>query len=152
MSNRLVTPSTRLGALHVLYERGFQLAQQLVPELELPFVSAVSEVTGEPPLYLSTIARDRYTSCFRLTYELDGACTPDLHIKAYRDARVAEALQCSTRPPWRAADGADPEALQFLDAQWRRNAMMVKWLAYLVERGHGFVHAARPRNRMDAEA
>ena len=67
-------------------------------------------------------------------------------------ARVAEALQCSTRPPWRAADGADPEALQFLDAQWRRNAMMVKWLAYLVERGHGFVHAARPRNRMDAEA
>ncbi|MCK5771883.1 MAG: DUF1249 domain-containing protein [Algiphilus sp.] len=148
MASRVITPATSLGALHVLYERGFQLAQQLVPELDLPFVSAVSEVEGEPPLYLSTIARDRYTSCFRLTYEIDGIYTPDLHIKVYRDARVAEALQCTNRPPWLAADEADPEALHFLSAQWRRNAMMVKWLAYLLERGHGFVHAARPREKL----
>lgn len=145
MQMRELTPASQLAALHVLYERGFQLAQQLVPELDLPFVSAVSRVEGEPPLFLSTIARDRYTACFRLTYALDETLSPDLHIKVYRDARVAEALQCASRPPWPTSDSGEADALQFLSAQWRRNAMMVKWLAFLLERGHGFVHASRPR-------
>lgn len=140
--------ASRLGALHVLYERGFELAEQLVPELDLPFVAATSRVAGEPLLHLSTLERDRYTSSFCLRYgdERAGEEVAELHVRVYRDARVAEALECARRPPWRAADEADPEALHFLSAQWKRNALMVKWFEYLLARGHGFVHAARPRS------
>lgn len=137
----------RLAALHALYEHGYRLVEQLVPELDLPFVGATSEVPGEPVLHLSTESRDRYTASFRLFYDLAADITPDLHIRVYRDARLAEALHCTSRPPWRAADEADPQALHFLNDQWRRNAMMVKWLEYLIYRGHGFVHAGRPRRR-----
>jgi uncharacterized protein YqiB (DUF1249 family) len=142
MSPLATPPVTRLLDL---YERNFHLVEQLVPELDLPFLTARSVVSGEPALYLITVDRGRYTASFRLTHEIDGRCEPDLWVRVYRDARVAEALQCARRPSWAATDEADPEAWRYLSAQWQRNLMMHKWLEYLIERGHGFAHAARPR-------
>ena len=70
---------------------------------------------------------------------------PDLWVRLYRDAGVAEALRCSYRPPWRVEDDADPAAHAFLSEQWRRNLLLNKWLEYLLEHGHGFGLAERPR-------
>ncbi len=135
-----------------LHERNFRLLEQLVPELDAPFKRAVSRSQSDCPLHLEMVERDRYTVTLRLTYEFtdeEGARRqPDLWVRAYLDARVAEALKCSQRPPWLAADDADPEAHAFLSAQWRRNTMLNKWLEYLLEHGHGFGLAARPRLRV----
>lgn len=139
----------RLAHLLDLYERNFLLVQRLIPELHLPFERAVSRSQSDLPLHLELIERDRYTVSFRLTYEFtdeDGVRRqPDLWIRVYRDAAVAEALECSQRPPWKAAEEGDPQAWQFLSAQWRRNLMLGKWLEYLLEHGHGFSMAERPR-------
>jgi uncharacterized protein YqiB (DUF1249 family) len=132
-----------------LYERNFRLVQRLIPELDAPFVDAVSRSGSDFPLHLKVIDRDRWTVSFRLSYEfVDEAGVrrqPDLFVRVYRDAAVVEALECSIRPPWLAADEGDPQAGAFLGAQWMRNQMLGKWLEYLLEHGHGFTMAERPR-------
>ena len=75
----------------------------------------------------------------------DGRCEPDMWVKVYRDARLAESLYCAERPKWLAAEEGDPEAGRYLGAQWGRNLTLYKWLQYLLEQGHGFGMAARPR-------
>ena len=139
----------RIAALLELFERNFRLIECLTPELELPFDDAVSYSSTDLPLRLTVLERGRYTSAFRLTYEFaEGQGTrlePDLKVRVYRDARLAEALTCPSRPAWVATDEGDPQAMQFLDAQWGRNVLLHKWLHYLLEHGHGFGLAARPR-------
>lgn len=139
----------RLAHLLDLYDRNFQLLQRLVPELEMPFAQAVSRSQSDMPLHLQVMERDRYTATFKLTYEFADAQgvrrQPDLWIRVYRDARVVEALHCSHRPPWMAEEGGDPQAGRFLSDQWGRNIMLSKWLEYLLEHGHGFSMAERPR-------
>lgn len=139
----------RISALIDLYERNFRLVECLTPELELPFEDAVSYSGSDLPLRLTVLERGKYTSAFRLTYEFAEAggprLEPDLKVRVYRDARLAEALICPSRPSWLATDEGDPQALQYLDEQWRRNVLLHKWLEYLLAHGHGFGLAARPR-------
>ena len=139
----------RISALIELYERNFRLLECLTPELELPFDDAVSYSGTDLPLRLTVLERGRYTSAFRLTYEFAETggprFEPDLKVRVYRDARLAEALTCPSRPAWLATDEGDPQAMQYLDAQWGRNVLLHKWLQYLLDHGHGFGLAARPR-------
>ena len=143
------TTPRRLAQLLDLYDTNFRLVQRLIPELDFPFESAVSRSQSDFPLHLEVVERDRYTVSFKLTYEFvdeDGVRRqPDLWIRVYRDAHVAEALKCSHRPLWEAEEGGDPKVGAFLLAQWRRNLMLSKWLEYLLEHGHGFSMAQRPR-------
>jgi uncharacterized protein len=139
----------RIAALLELYERNFRLVECLAPELELPFDDAVSYSGTDLPLRLTVIERGRYTAAFRLTYEFAEPgglrLDPDLKVRVYRDARVAEALVRPVRPAWLATDEGDPQALAYLDEQWARNLLLHKWLHYLLGHGHGFGLAARPR-------
>ena len=139
----------RLAHLLELYERNFRLIQRLVPELDLPFDRAVSRATADLPLYLTVVERAPYTVELRLTYRFDTPAgrrlDPDFWVRVYRDAKVAEALQCGRRMPWLAVDENDPLAHDYLHDQWTRNHMLTKWLDYLLERGHGFAIASRPR-------
>jgi uncharacterized protein YqiB (DUF1249 family) len=139
----------RIAHLLDLYERNYKLLERLVPELELPFDRVVSRSATDLPLILIVVERAPYTSELRLTYEFNSPegkrLEPDMWVKVYRDARVAEALHCGKRLPWLATDEGDPEAGRFLHDQWARNHMLAKWLEYLLEHGHGFTVAARPR-------
>ncbi len=143
----------RIAHLLDLYERNYRLLERLVPELNLPFDRAISRSGSDLPLLLTVVERAPYTSELRLTYEFTGddgdkQLEPDMWIKVYRDARVAEALQCGLRPAWLAKLGGDPEVRGYLHDQWGRNHMLAKWLEYLLEHGHGFVIAARPRKKL----
>jgi uncharacterized protein len=137
----------RIGRLIDLYERNYRLIEQLVPELNLPFVSALSRSQSDLPLHLVVQDRSPYTCSFRLTYEIDGRCEPDMWLKVYRDARLAESLFCAKRPQWLAQTEGDPAAASYVDDQWGRNHMLHKWLQYLLHHGHGFGLASRPRMR-----
>jgi uncharacterized protein len=141
----------RLAHLLDLYERNFRLLERLIPELELPFEHAVSKSAHDLPLHLTVLDRDRYTVSFKLTYVFEPGegeqRQPDLVVRVYRDAHVVEALRQPQRPHWLARDEGDPEAARFLDDQWGRNLLLGKWLEYLLEHGHGFGLAGRPRLR-----
>jgi hypothetical protein len=139
----------RIAHLVDLYERNYRLLERLVPELDLPFDRAVSRSPTDLPLHLIVVERAPYTADLRLTYEFNDAdgkrLEPDIWVKVYRDARVAEALYCGKRAPWLATEESDPEAGKFLHDQWTRNHTLAKWLEFLLEHGHGFSIAARPR-------
>jgi uncharacterized protein YqiB (DUF1249 family) len=130
-----------------LYERNYKMLLRLLPALDDQVLKqrAVSRCEDDCPLHLEVVERDRYTQTLRLTYEFTDDSgvrrQPDLWVRLYRDATVAEALECSQRPPWQAADDADPAAHAFLSAQWRRNLLLHKWLDYLLDRGHAFDNA-----------
>lgn len=121
---------------------------RLLPELDAhaPRQRVVSHSITDCPLHLEVVERDRYTQTVRLTYEFTDEAgvrrQPDLWVRLYHDAAVAEALECSQRPPWEAADDADPAAHAFLSAQWQRNLLLNKWLDYLLDHGHAFIAEA----------
>jgi uncharacterized protein YqiB (DUF1249 family) len=139
----------RIAHLMDLYERNYTLLERLIPELELPFERVVSRSATDLPLVLIVVERSPYTSELRLTYEFNSSegkrLSPDIWVKVYRDARVAEALHCGMRPMWLAQEGGAPEAGEFIHDQWDRNHTLAKWLEYLLEHGHGFSMAGRPR-------
>lgn len=135
-----------IAALMELLERNYRLVEQLLPELDAPFESATSHASGEPDLHLEIVDREKFTLGLRLGYELgDGGRKPDFHIRVYLDARVAEATDEPVRPRWQARDEDDPEAMRYLGRQWDLNLMLHKWLTYLLDCGHGFEMAERPR-------
>lgn len=139
------------GLAHLidLYERNFRLLARLVPEFELPFDAAVSRAADEPVLGLEVVKRSRYTTEIRLHYRFaapEEAIQPEVCIRVCRDAATAEAL--SAVPPeqsWPLATADGQDAERFLHDQWYRNHFLNRWLEYLLERGHGFVLAQRPR-------
>ncbi len=134
----------RIAHLVELYEQNYRLLRRLLPDPATLAARAVSisASASDLPLHLDVIDRDRYTMTLHLTYEFTDdrgmRRQPNLWLRMYHDAAVAEALECNERPPWRAEDDADPEAHAFLSAQWRRNLLLGKWLEYLLDQGHDF--------------
>jgi len=140
-------------SLMTLYESNFIRLQALVGDVRRHQGSKVSSVAGDCDLHLEILEHAPYTSMVRLTYKfLDEAGTvadPDLELRVYHDARLAEASQCGRwimHPSLAHVRAGVPRQL---GERWLRNMMLNKWLDYCVERGHEFnppagarVHAA----------
>lgn len=129
------------------------MLHRLLPQMDRLPLRSVSRSDRDVPLHVEVKERDRYTLTLHLTYEFvddkGSRRQPDLWVRLYRDAGVAEALQCKERPPWRAEEEGE-QAHDFLSAQWRRNLMLEKWLHYLLEQGHGFDAVEEPADAIAA--
>lgn len=143
-------PRTFAG-LMALYESNYRRFTRLVPEIDLPFESAVSSSSTDRQLFLRVTERCRYTTTVHLTYWFGEGETaepdPDLRIRLYRDAELAEAVHCQAHSRYAALPGLDLHNEAALDAQWPRNLLLNKWLAFCLSHGHGFSHVDRPRQR-----
>lgn len=142
------------SGLMALYESNFRRFERLAPELDLPFEQARSN--GEDGmLYLCVIERCRYTTTVHLTYWFGegerARPDPDLTLRLYRDAQLAEAVHYDARSRYVSLAGGPDIDAAVLGTQWPRNLLLNKWLAYCLARGHGFGTANRPR-RLPAEA
>src|ERR1044072_8535974 len=89
-------------SLMSLYESNYIRLAWLVPDLHTVEGSHVSRVAGDCALHLAVDERARYTTTFRLTYVFDDAgaplADPDLQIRVYHDARLAEVQACARWP------------------------------------------------------
>lgn len=125
-------------SLMTLYESNFIRLGWLVPDLKRLRGSVTSRVRGEPALELSVVEQCRYTTTLGMTYLLGEERLPELEIRVYHDARLAEA--CGT-----AADPVRPQ-LRRLAAdvarehgrRWSCNMLLNKWLEYCAGNGHRF--------------
>ncbi len=102
-----------------------------------------SRVAGDCELVLTVLEQSPYTTTLELTYLLGGAgeigrTAPDMLVRLYHDARLAEALGWSATHAHNVLKGLRREAERELDHRWARNVMLNKWLEYCVERGHLF--------------
>ncbi|CDH44372.1 MAG: DUF1249 domain-containing protein [Candidatus Competibacteraceae bacterium] len=139
------TPGT-FAALMDLYERNYINLRRLLPVMPSVQTARVSRICGGLDLHLRVIDRCRYTSELLLSYQFDQddgsvIAEPNLRIRVYHDARVAEVLAAQPRhPPTFAADlfGCHPTHSASLFARWRSNRFLYKWLTYCLRQGHYF--------------
>ena len=125
-----------------LYESNYlRLAQLAGPPRALEG-SLDSVVVGDCDLLLKVTERTPYTTTLQLTYLMhlgpgrEREPVPDLSVRVYHDARLAEVLAGSAAHANDAQGGLRGRAVRELEQRWARNMMLNKWLDYCVERGH----------------
>jgi uncharacterized protein YqiB (DUF1249 family) len=127
-------PGSFVG-LMTLYESNYIRLGWLAGDLRGLAGEHRSRVARDVELRLTVLERSPYTTMLQLTYAFGGEPEwpdgPDLGVRVYHDARVAEAHAFGAMPR-PAADGGD------LGSRWARNVMLNKWLEYCVDRGHRF--------------
>ncbi len=138
---RATRPGSFTG-LMTLYESNYIRLSWLAQKPGFLKGTIVSVVAGDCPLYLSLKSRTRYTTTLHLSYYFDddgeSVADPDLDLRIYHDARLAEVMACTKRHRHEALKKFDPPGSTELDRRWMRNNMLNKWLDYCVERGHRF--------------
>ena len=129
-------------SLMTLYESNYIRLGWLVPELRRMKGSITSEVAGEPALELSVVEQCRYTTALHLTYLFgeSGAVTrePQLEIRVYHDARLAEACGTGVGPLHPRLRKLAAEVAISRGMRWSCNMLLNKWLEYCVGSGHRF--------------
>ena len=135
----IVTPGSFVGLMS-LYESNYLRLLQLVPEIDRIDGCYRSIVAGDCSLHLEILERSRYTVTFSLSYLFveDGKriADPDIRIRLYLDCRMAEAMRLSGEHRHATLRRLSRTHRHELDARWRRNMVLNKWLEYLRDQGH----------------
>lgn len=135
----LVRPRSFVG-LMALYESNYLRLLQLVPELERLDGCFRSRVAGDCELFVEILERSRYTITMSLTYRFDSeaghVADPDIRVRAYLDGNLAEAMRLGADHKHQALRRLIRKNRGELDARWRRNIILNKWLEYLSDQGH----------------
>ena len=91
-------PGSFVG-LMTLYESNYVRLGWILPDLANIEGEHVSRVPGDVSLHLRVAERARFTTTLELSYVLEDhsgpIVTPDMQIRIYRDARLAEAASCT---------------------------------------------------------
>ncbi|HKJ95340.1 MAG TPA: DUF1249 domain-containing protein [Gammaproteobacteria bacterium] len=144
------------AALMELYENNYIFMRRLVPEPDRSEDVTVSRVNGTPDLHMQILERCAYTTSLLLTHCFrsggDPDVTPDLKVRVYHDARVAEVLPSSRLRGFSYWSGREPPASGSLQWRWEVNRFLNRWLRYCLGEGHAFEAAddARPAVRPEA--
>lgn len=140
-------------ALMELYESNYINMRRLVPTMPRAPVSLISQIPGSLDLHFRLIERFRYTSELNLTYQFkqnDSAYVePDLRIRVYHDARLAEVVVAHRRH-FPIFDAESLAVQRMASAQlywrWKMNRFLFKWLNYCLRQGYRFEETAHQAN------
>lgn len=132
-------------ALMSLYESSFLRLRALCGDPARLAGEQVSRVAGDCDLSLTVIEQTPYTTALNLSYLLPDAAVeggrirfPDLEIRVYSDASLAEARRCAAAHRHPVLRDLRQSLDRELDRRWAMNVMLNKWLEYCLERGHRF--------------
>ena len=133
-------------SLMTLYESNFIRLGWLIPDLKRLSGSMISRVPGEPALELSVVEQCRYTTTLGMTYLFgEGAASmrdPELEIRVYHDARLAEAFGTSAQPSHPRLRHLAADVSREHGRRWSCNMLLNKWLEYCAGNGHRFAQPA----------
>jgi uncharacterized protein YqiB (DUF1249 family) len=137
------TDRPRVGDLMALCEENYGRLRRLAPGLPGRRGDARSLGLDGMALYLEIMEQSRYTSLLRLTHFFphdDGEehrcplADPDALLRAYHDARQVEVLDLrQTALPLH-----NHYRSPALEAKWRANLFLAKWMAHCIRLGHHF--------------
>jgi uncharacterized protein YqiB (DUF1249 family) len=133
-------------SLMTLYESNYIRLRALAGDVRGMSGRTVSKSSCDLDLHLEVLVHSPYTSILRLTYFFGDAveviADPDLEVRVYHDARVAEASRCARWIRHPGLEGIRSKLSAAMGERWLRNMLLNKWLDYCAERGHGFSAAA----------
>lgn len=131
---RLCIPRTFAGLMD-LYEHNYLRLRRLAPDLDIAD-EMISVSPGHLDLHLTITERCKFTTMLRLTYQFEQqgnlVVQPDMHIRIYHDARIAEVQDRLDRNQRRIYSG------EKVTQKWRLNRFLYKWLGYCQFQGHYF--------------
>jgi hypothetical protein len=125
------------SALMDLYEHNYLRMRKIAPDLDIAD-RMVSVSAGHLDLYLDVEERCKYTTMLRMTYRFHDQeqdreiLQPDIHIRIYHDAMIAEADNRLDRHSQRIYSG------ETLQQKWNLNRFLYKWVGYCLHQGHCF--------------
>jgi uncharacterized protein len=129
-------------SLMTLYESNYIRLGWILPEARNLEGHHVSLAGDDPSLHLQVVERSRYTTTLNLSYliasDAGPVLAPDLQVRIYHDARLAEACDSARTHRHEGLDRLRTLLRQQLDERWTRNVLLNKWLEYCAERGHRF--------------
>jgi len=132
-------------SLMTLYESNYIRLRGLVGDVRPMAGRIVSTAPSDCDLHLEIVEQSPYTSVLRLTYFFEDAAgqvaDPDLEVRVYHDARLAEASRCARWVRHPGLESIRSSLSMSLGERWLRNMLLNKWLDYCVDRGHRFVGA-----------
>jgi uncharacterized protein YqiB (DUF1249 family) len=144
-SNYKVHPGVRardLPALMELYELNYIQLRQLVPDMCAVQDRSISRVDGALDLYLSVLERSKYTTTVHLSYQFNDSegdfPAPDLVVRMYHDAQVAEVISRGRQRAHRDAEYDRFRHQYCIQTKWQVNRFLHKWLGYCLRQGHAF--------------
>ena len=135
-------------SLMTLYESNYIRLRALLGDVRALHGTLVSSAPGDLDLHVEALEHCRYTSILRMTYLFDAddgrVAEPDLEVRVYHDARLAEACAGAARLRHPGLSGLRDALPTGLGERWLRNMLLNKWLEYCTERGHRFAQAVAP--------
>ena len=135
-----LAPARSFAGLMTLYETSYLRLRRLLGDPALLAARSVSSAAADLPLHVEVLERAPYTTTLRMTYWFAAgtapSADPDLVVRVYRDARLAEACSCAARPHHRALSAYARQGATELERRWLMNVMLSKWLEYCLDVGH----------------
>jgi uncharacterized protein len=127
--------------LMTIYESNYIKLSQITTEFDWAGWSMVSQSPRDNDLHAQLMRREPYTTTLKLTYwfqEPRGVLVPDpdLIVRIYHDARLAEAVASRDRHTHHKLRELASDSGAELGRRWRINMMLNKWLDYLFDVGH----------------
>ena len=141
-ADRVVLSRPRsFAGLMTLYETSYLRLRRLLGDPMRLATRTVSSAAADLPLHVTVLERAPYTLVLHMTYWFGAGSAPvadpDLVVRVYRDARLAEACSCAAQPHHRALSSYAREARTEVERRWLMNVMLNKWLEFCIESGHG---------------
>lgn len=138
---RLVKPRSFAG-LMTLYEGNHARLRQLLGNLWSLPLTLMSISATDLSIHLSLDGRSRYTTSLRMTYRLNSngfiSADPNLLVRVYHDARLAEAVSCCEQPRHTVFKGLWVPAAAEFEKRWLLNVLLNKWLEHCLDHRHVF--------------
>ncbi|RFA28219.1 hypothetical protein CAI21_12885 [Alkalilimnicola ehrlichii] len=135
-----LAPARSFASLMELYENNYIYMRRLVPDVVAVGDEQVSR--GEVDLYLRIEELSPYTSTVALTHYFDDnsgrRAHPDLLVRIYHDAQLAEVLPDSALHSFRWTGKGAPPDRRSLAWRWEVNRFLNRWLRYCLGEGHRF--------------
>ncbi len=136
-------PTKNFAGLMEIYECNYIRIRNLVPDIDVMPDVVISRIDGVLDLQLRVIERCKFTTTFNLTYHFTDSHgrfpAPDMQVRMYHDAQVAEVISCGRRRGLRHALYNRMFHRYTLVEKWRMNRFLQKWLGYCLMQGHRFV-------------
>ena len=136
-------PAQNFAGLMELYECNYIRLRNLVPDVDDMPDQVCSRIDGVLDLHLRIVERCKFTSTLNLTYifhdEEGPFPAPDMQVRMYHDAQVAEVISCGRRRGIRHASYNRMFNRYTLTEKWRMNRFLQKWLGYCLMQGHRFI-------------
>jgi uncharacterized protein YqiB (DUF1249 family) len=126
--------------LMTIYESNYIKLSQLTTAFDWSGWSMVSSTPRDKDLHAQLLRREPYTTTLKLTYWFEESGDvlvpdPDLILRVYHDARLAEAVSGRDRHTHHKLRELAGDSGAELDRRWRINMMLNKWLDYLFDVG-----------------